>query len=334
MRIAFCTGVSTFFLLALVGLTRAEDKLVMKLGHVLSPESHFHLTALEFAKLVKQKTDGKLEVQVFAQSQLGGEVQMTQALRTGTQEMMISGQSAIENTIKEWEIFDVPFMFSSVEDANAVLQGPAGKKFLDMMPTANIVGLTWLSAVERDLFTVKKPLTSLSDMKDLKVRVLQSPGYISTYKALGANPTPLAYSQLFLALSQGLVDGADTSPDQFVQDKFIDVAKYFHLTHITYIPIVLAISKSAWGKLTPGMQKSVQEAAHDAAQFDMKEYRRQYDAALTLISKRGIEVRKVDTKPWVAAAEAARADFVASVPSGKVLYAEILAARQTNPSNK
>jgi tripartite ATP-independent transporter DctP family solute receptor len=284
--------------------------------------------------VVKQKTAGKLEVQVLAQSQLGGEIQMTQALRTGTQDLMISGQSAVENTIKEWEIFDVPFMFSSVEEANAVLQGPAGRKFLDMLPAANIVGLTWLSAVERNVFTIRKPLTSLKDMKDLKLRVLQSPGYISTYKALGANPTPLAYGQLFLALSQGLVDGADTSPDQFVQDKFIDVAKYYHLTRINYIPIVLAISKSAWGKLSPDLQKSVQEAAREAAQFDIQEYRRQYDAALTLISKRGIEVRKVDVKPWIAAAAAARADLVASVPNGKVLYAELIAARQASPPNK
>ena len=333
MKIAFRCVVSAFLLLSLVGPTHAEDKLFMKLGHGLSPESHFHLTALEFAKLVKQKTNGKLEVQVFAQSQLGGEVQMTQALRTGTQDLMISGQSAVENTIKEWEIFDIPFMFTSVEDANAVLQGPTGRKFLDMMPAANIVGLTWLSAVERNVFTVKKPVTSLGDMKNLKLRVLQSPGYIAAYKALGANPTPLAYGQLFLALSQGLVDGADTSPDQFVQDKFIDVAKYFHLTRMNYIPIVLAISKNAWGKLTPDLQKSVQEAAHDAAQFDIKEYRRQYDAALTLIGQRGGEVRKVDIKPWIAASEAARTDVVGSVPNGKLLYAEILAARQ-KPANK
>ena len=149
-----------------------------------------------------------------------------------------------------------------------------------------------------------------------------------------ANPTPLAYGQLFLALSQGLVDGVDTSPDQFVQDKFIDVAKYYHLTRINYIPIVLAISKSAWGKLSPDLQKSVQEAAREAAQFDIQEYRRQYDAALTLISKRGIEVRKVDVKPWIAAAAAARADLVASVPNGKVLYAELIAARQASPPNK
>src|SRR5690242_13785187 len=120
MRFTFNSIALTLLLLALVGFARAEDKMVMKLGHGLSPESHFHLTALQFAKVVKQKTAGKLEVQVFAQSQLGGEIQMTQALRTGTQDLMISGQSAVENTIKEWEIFDVPFMFSSVEEANAV----------------------------------------------------------------------------------------------------------------------------------------------------------------------------------------------------------------------
>jgi tripartite ATP-independent transporter DctP family solute receptor len=334
VTVALRLAVSALLLFALTSVTHAEDKIVLKLGHALSPDSHYQLSALVFAKAVTQKTQGKIEVQVFAQSQLGGEVQMTQALRTGTQDLMISGQSAVENTIKQWEVFDIPFLFGSVEQANSVLQGPAGKKFLDMMPSANMIGLTWLSAIERNVFTVKKPVKSLGDMKDLKLRVLQSPGYIAGYKALGANPTPLAYSQLFLALSQGLVDGADTSPDQFVQDKFIDIAKYYQLTRINYIPVVLAISKNTWNKLTPESQKAVQEAAKEAAQFDQKEYRRQYDESLALLKTRGIEVREIDTKPWVAAAEAARGEFIATIPDGKTLYAEILAAKQSGSSKK
>jgi TRAP-type transport system periplasmic protein len=317
---------------ALAGSVHAQtsDKIVMKLGHTLALNNHYQLTALEFAKAVSDRTKGKIEIQVFPQSQLGGEVQMTQALRTGTQEMMISGQAAMVNTIKQWEIFDIPYLFGSVDDANQVMQGPVGGKFMAMMKSYNLVGLAWISVGERNLFTGKKTITSLDDVKDLKVRVMQSPGYIAGYKALGANPTPLAYNQVFLALSQGLVDGADTSPEQFIQDKFSDVSKHYYITHVNYMPVVLAISKAAWDKLTPDLQKAMQEAANEAAQFDLKEYKKEYAEALSQMKSQGVQVVDVDTKPWAAATEAVRKELIAKVPDGVTLFEEISAARKAS----
>lgn len=324
-RSAIACGI---LLAACSSAAHAQDKIVMKLGHTLAPNNHYQLTALEFAKAVAAKTNGKIEVQVFPQSQLGGEVQMTQALRTGTQEMMISGQAAMVNTIKQWEIFDIPYLFSSVDDANRVMQGPVGKKFMEMMKPYNMVGLAWISVGERNLFTGKKTIGSLSDVKDLKVRVMQSPGYIAGYKALGANPTPLAYNQVFLALSQGLIDGADTSPEQFIQDKFSDVSKNYYITHVNYLPVVLAISKAAWDKLTPDQQKAMQEAATEAAQFDLKEYKKEYEEALVQMKSHGVQVVEVDTKPWAVATEAARKEMISKVPDGAALFEEITAARK------
>ena len=305
----------------------AGEKYVLKLGHTLAPESHYQLTALEFARLVHRYSSGKVEVQVFPQSQLGGEVQMTQALRTGTQDMMFSAQAVVANTIKEWQIFDVPYLFSSIGEANQVLQGPTGDKYLEMMRRHNIIGLAWLSAIERDVFTAKKPITSLSDMSTLKIRVMQSPGYVAAYRSLNANPTPMAYSQLYLALQQGLVDGADTSPDQMIQDKFTEVAKYFQLTHVHYLPIVLAISKGSWDKLPADMQQAVRKAAGEAARFDILEYRRQYDEALVALPKKGVQVKSIDVAPWEKASEAARNELLEKIPEGQVLYKEIVAAK-------
>lgn len=305
----------------------AQDKIVIKLGHTLAPDNHYQITSLEFAKLVKEKTNGTVEVQVFPQSQLGGEVQMTQALRTGTQDMELSAQPPIVNTIKQWEIFDVPYLFDSVDQANAVLQGPIGRKFLDMMSSHNMMGLAWISVGERDLFTAKKNIDTVNDLKDMKVRVIQSPGYIAGYKSLGANPTPLAYNQLFLAVSQGVVDGADTSPEQFIQDKFADVAKNFYLTHVNYMPVVLAISKFTWAKLSPEQQKAVQEAATEAAQFDLKEYHRQYDDSIAEMKRRGVTVKDIDTKEWVAKTDAVRKEMVSKIPDGEENYKAIMAAK-------
>ena len=308
----------------------AQDKIVMKLGHTLAPDNHYQLTAQVFAKEVSQRTHGRITIELFPQSQLGGEVQMTQALRTGTQELMISAQAPIDNTIKQWQIFDLPYLFNSMDEANDVLQGPVGRKYLDMMQPVNMAGLTWLAVGERNLFTTKRPINSLADVKDLKVRVMQSPGYIDGYKALGANPTPLAYNQLFLALSQGLVDGADTSPEQFVQDKFSDVAKHFYMTHVNYMPVVLAMSKSAWSKLSPDDQKVFMDSAHVAAQFDLKEYKREYDAALATMKQKGIQVTVVDTKSWVAATQPARDELIGKIPDGAALYKQMTDAEKNS----
>ncbi|MGF6978266.1 tripartite ATP-independent transporter DctP family solute receptor [Paraburkholderia sp. JPY465] len=316
------------------GVARADDPIVMKLGHTLAPNNHYQLTAQVFAKEVAQRTHGKVKIEIFPQSQLGGEVQMAQALRTGTQELMISAQAPIGNTIRQWQIFDTPYLFSSIDDANRVLQGPVGRKFLDMMPAVNMIGLTWLSVGERNLFTAKKSVGSLGDMKDMKVRVMQSPGYITGYKALGANPTPLPYNQLFLALSQGLVDGGDTSPEQFIQDKFSDVAKHYYLTHVNYLPVVLAMSKSAWTRLSPDEQKAFQAAAAVAADYDMKEYKREYDDALTTMKKNGTQVTEINTAPWAAATEKARDGLLSGIPDGKALYREIEAADQSAVASK
>lgn len=305
----------------------AQEKFILKLGHTLAPESHYQLAALEFAKLVQQNSGGKVEVQVFPQSQLGGEVQMTQALRTGTQDMMFAAQAVVANTIKEWQIFDVPYLFSSIEEANQVLQGAVGEKYLAMMQRHNIIGLAWLSALERDVFTAKKPISTLNDMSTLKIRVMQSPGYIAAYRSLNANPTPMAYSQLYLALQQGLVDGADTSPDQMILDKFTEVAKYFHLTHVHYLPVVLAISKASWDKLPANLQQAVRKAGSDAARFDIGEYRRQYDEALAALPKKGVQVKSIDVTPWEKASEAARNELLEKIPNGHASYKEIVAAK-------
>lgn len=326
---AFVTTVIAALCVSASSAALAQDKIVMKLGHTLAPDNHYQLTAQVFAKEVAQRTHGRITIELFPQSQLGGEVQMAQALRTGTQELMISAQAPIDNTIKQWQIFDLPYLFNNMDEANAVLQGPVGRKFLDMMQPVNMVGLTWLAVGERNLFTTKRPVNSLADMKDLKVRVMQSPGYIAGYKALGANPTPLAYNQLFLALSQGLVDGADTSPEQFVQDKFADVARHFYVTHVNYLPVVLAMSKSAWSKLSPDDQKTFMDAAHVAAQFDLKEYKREYDAAFATMKKAGIQVTEVDTKSWVTATQPAREELIGKIPDGQALYQDINAAKQT-----
>ncbi len=299
----------------------------LRLGHTLSPTSPYQVAGQKFAEVVSKKTNGAIQVQLFPQSQLGGEVQMIDAIRTGTQEMCITAQAPMENTVKEWEIFDLPYLFDSVEQGNKVLGGPTGQKFLDMLPAYNLTGLTWISVLERDVFAGKKAIKNLADMAGFRIRVMQSPGYVEAYKALGANPTPLAYNELYLALQQGTVDGGDTSPDQFVQDKFIEVSKYFSLTHVHLLPVVLVIGKKLMDTLPADQQSAIKEAAQAAREEHIANYKKQYQDALNQTKAAGIEVDEVDVAPWKQKTSSVKDLILPKIKNGQALFDALQTAK-------
>ena len=150
----------------------------------------------ELTKVVEEKSNGSIKVTQFPQSQLGDEIKMIQSARSGTISMFVTGQAALENTVKEYEIFDIPYLFDSVQQANEVLSGEVGKKYLKMLEDYELVGLGWLSTMERNIFSTKE-IKDVSDMKGLKLRVMQAPGYVDTYTAFNAQPTPMAYSEVY-----------------------------------------------------------------------------------------------------------------------------------------
>ena len=175
----------------------------LNLGHTQILESHYGLMATKFAQLCDVNSDGRLIVTQYPSSQLGGEVQMIQAIRSGSLDLLITAQAPVENVVPEWAIFDVPYLFDSVEEANRVLADPAvAKKFMDMLPAYKMVGLSFMSVMERNIFG-NVPIRTVDDIKGLKLRTLQAPGYVAGYEALGAAPTPMAYTEVLHRTSAG-----------------------------------------------------------------------------------------------------------------------------------
>lgn len=306
--------------------TSAGPARTLRLGHVNATTSHIHLAALKLAEVAKAKSNGSLDIQVFPNSQLGSNVQQIEACRTGTQDMSFPSAAETANTAKEWGIFDLPYLFKNVDDANAVFQGPVGKHFIDQLTQYNLYGLGWVSAVDRDLMSRSKPIRSVADVKGLKVRVIQAPGYVESFKALGAIPVPLAYAQLYLALQQGTVDLADTSPDQASQDKFVEVVKYFTLNAMNFIPVEMIISKQVMDGLTKEQQSAIRAAAAEAAKLSISKYKGFVQDAFADMKTRGIEVIQVDTKPWIDATKEVRDRLAAGLPNGQQNLQMILEA--------
>jgi tripartite ATP-independent transporter DctP family solute receptor len=307
--------------------TNGEEKNVeLKIGHILTPDSHYQVMIDEMSKIVEEKSEGSIKITSFPQSQLGDEIKMIQAARSGTISMFVTGQAALENTVKEYEIFDVPYLFDTLEQANEVLAGDVGKKYLDMLEEHQLVGLGWLTAMERNVFSTKE-IKDVGDMKGLKLRVMQAPGYVETYKAFGAQPTPMAYSEVYMALQQGVVNGGDISPDQFMNDRFSEVAKYYNLTKSHYLPALLVMSQKQWNDLSDNQKKILQEAADAGLKKGIEFYAQAYDEALVNAEKDGVEIVETDLSGFKEKAEETYPSLLESIPDGQSLYDEIQAAK-------
>ena len=320
-------ALATFTSLAALSASGAMAAVTLNLGHTLAPDSHYQATSERMAELAKQKSNGEITINVFPQSQLGGEVKMIQAARSGVQDMLITAQAPLTNTIKEYSLFDIPYLFDSFEQGNKVMSGPVGQTFLDMLPEYKLVGLGFLSLMERNVFSAG-PINSKADMEGKKLRVMQSPGYVETYRALGALPTPMAYGDVYLSLQQGVVDGGDTSPDQFVMDKFIEVSKYYNLTKVHYLPALLIISKAKWDKLSPEHQKIIQESATEALAHGRDYYKKSYADSIEQMKAAGVTVVETDLSTLKEASAPVVEALLKDIPNGQALYQQVQQAKE------
>lgn len=313
--------------IAFAALPVHAQTLELNVGHTLAPDSHYQVATTRMAELAAKKSNGQIKINVFPQSQLGGEVKMIQAARTGGLDMFITAQAPLVNTVKAYSLFDMPYLFDSVDQANKVLSGPVGKEFLDMLPKYNLVGLGFLSVMERNVFS-SKPINSGADMAGMKLRVMQSPGYVKAYESFGAQPTPMAYGDVYMSLQQGVVDGADTSPDQFVMDKFVEVSKFYNLTKVHYLPALLIVSKSKWDKLTPQQQAIVKSSADEALADSRAYYKKSYADSIASMKKAGVTVVEPNLAPMKQTSSKVDADLLANIPDGKKLYDKVQAAKK------
>ncbi len=318
---------ATLTAIAFAVLPVHAQTLELNVGHTLAPDSHYQVATTRMAELVAKKSNGQIKINVFPQSQLGGEVKMIQAARTGGLDMFITAQAPLVNTVKAYSLFDMPYLFDSVDQANKVLSGPVGKEFLDMLPKYNLVGLGFLSVMERNVFS-SKPINSGADMAGMKLRVMQSPGYVKAYESFGAQPTPMAYGDVYMSLQQGVVDGADTSPDQFVMDKFVEVSKYYNLTKVHYLPALLIVSKAKWDKLTPQQQAIVKSSADEALADSRAYYKKSYADSIERMKKAGVTVVEPNLAPMKQTSSKVDADLLANIPDGKKLYDKVQAAKK------
>ena len=218
----------------------------------------------KFADLVSEKSGGKMKVQVFPGGSLGGDLQTVSALRGGTIDATVLATSTLVGTVKEYILFDLPFLFNNDAEAMAVVDGPLGKRLNTALNDKALVGLANWGAGYRNLTNSRRPVTKLEDIKGLKIRVLQNPIYVDLWNALGANAVPMPFPEVYTALEQKTVDGQENPSATIVSSKLFEVQKYYtHTKHIYFISTLL-FSKPVWEKLNDDERKIILDAAADA----------------------------------------------------------------------
>jgi tripartite ATP-independent transporter DctP family solute receptor len=221
-------------------------------------------------KLLKDQSGGKLGVRVFASGSLGTERDNIEQLRLGALDMMRINVGPLNSVVPETTVTVLPFVFRSTEHMRKVLDGPIGDEILASMASHGLVGLAFYDSGSRSFYTSKKPIKAVADLKGLKVRVQQSDLFVAMIEALGANPTPMPYGEVYTALKTGIVDAAENNWPSYESSRHFEAAKFYSQTEHSLAPEVLVFSKKVWDTLPPKDQAAIRKAAKESVPYMRK----------------------------------------------------------------
>jgi len=262
-------------------------------GHLQGKDHPLSDGVNKFAQIVEQKSGGKLKVREFPNSALGSETQQQSALQGGTQEMMSASTTTLAGIVKEMGVLDFSFLFANEAEADALLDGPIGKRLMDRLPEHGLVGLAYWENGFRNVTNSKRPINRPEDLDGLKIRVMQNPVYLETFKAVNANPIPMAFGELFTALETKTVDAQENPFSIILANKFNEVQKYLSVTRHTYNSFIVLMSKKFWDKLSPKEKEILQAAAIEAGAYERQVSRASSGKALAELKAKGMQVNEL-----------------------------------------
>ena len=266
---------------------------LIRFGYGLNEQSNQGRAAKLFAEQVEKASGGKMKVRAIGAAALGPDTQMQQALIGGAQEMMVGSTATLVGITKEMALWDTPFLFNNVKEADAVLDGAVGQKVMDKLQDKGLVGLAYWENGFRNLTNSKRPVTKLEDLNDVKLRVMQNNVYLDSFKILGANAVPMPFSELFSALETKTVDGQENPYNTILSSKFYEVQKYLSVTNHVYSPWIVTVSKKWWDGLSKTEQKILLDAARVSRDFERKDTRDEAAKALGDLKAKGMLVNEL-----------------------------------------
>ena len=294
-RRSLITGALAAAVLAAPMAALAQDikPRLIRFGYGLVENSNQGRAVKFFADQVEKASGGKMRVRAVGAAALGPDTQMQQALIGGAQEMMVGSTATLVGITKEMALWDTPFLFNNVREADAILDGPIGQKVMDKLQEKGLVGLVYWENGFRNLTNSKRPVQRMEDFDGIKLRVMQNNVYLDSFKTLGANAVPMPFSELFGALETRTVDGQENPFNTILSSKFFEVQKYLSVTNHVYSPWIVLVSKKWWDGLSKDEQKVLMDAARASRDFERKDTRDEAGKALAELRAKGMVVNEL-----------------------------------------
>ena len=225
------------------------------------------LAVQHMGKLVAEQSKGKMGIKVYSSGALGTEKDTIEQLKIGALDMTRINVAPLNSVVPETIVAALPFLFRDTAHMRKVLDGPIGEEILKAMESQGLVGLCFYDSGSRSMYTVKKAVKTLADMKGMKVRVQQSDLFVGMIQALGANPTPMPYGEVYTALKTGIVDAAENNWPSYESSRHFEAAKYYNPTEHSLVPEMLVFSKKFWDTLSKDDQAILRKAAKDSVPY-------------------------------------------------------------------
>ena len=280
-------------LLTSTGASAQYAERTIKFTNGVAEDHPVGLGVKKMQEVLAAKTGGKMKINAFWNNAAGGDLQATQALRAGTQEMVCTSSSPLVGIVKDLGVFDLPFLFANEKEADAVLDGPAGAYFNKKLEDAGVINLAYWENGFRNLTNNKRPVATAEDFQGVKVRVMQNNIFLDTFKTLGTNAVPMNFGEVFTALETKTIDGQENPFVTIETSKFNEVQKYLSVTRHAYTPFLILYSKKLWEQLSSQEQAVLREAALEGQKVQRTAIRAQSEKALASLKAKGMQVNEI-----------------------------------------
>ncbi|MDR7120545.1 TRAP transporter substrate-binding protein [Rheinheimera soli] len=288
-------------LLFTVGCQRQQEQITLRMAHTLDQEHVVHKAMVYMAERLEHYSAGQMHIQIYSGGQLGSERELIELLQIGSLALTKVSASPLEGFVPKMQVFSVPYVFRDSAHLWAVLNGAIGQDLLNSMQKARLHGLGYYDAGSRSFYTTNKAVHQPADLKGLKFRVPNSQTAVQMVQTLGGAATPVDWGELYTALQQGVVDGAENNPPSFYLSRHYELSKYYSLDEHTSVPDVILMSLPVWESLNTQQQGWVQQAMNDSVRYQRELWQEASDDALAKVKAAGVEVIYPDKAAFAAA---------------------------------
>ena len=304
----------------IAGCTESQSGKTLTLAHGLDEGHTVHRAMVLMGERLENYSDGRMRIKIYSGGQLGSERETLELLQIGSLAMTKVSASPLEGFVPSLKIFSIPYIFDNRDHHLRVLDSEIGAQLLDSLQVARLKGLGYYDAGSRSFYTNKRSVNSPADLEGLKIRVMKSQTSVRMVTELGASPTPISLGEIYTALQQGVVDGAENNPPTFHRMRHYEAAGFYSLDEHTFVPDVLLMSKRVWDELSPEEQTWLMRSVRESVEYQRDLWQEETEQSIEAVKSAGVVVTYPDKAPFRAAVEPMKASY-AGTETGRLLDA-------------